>query len=72
MVLLESQQLGHNVFIVSYCNDLRKLLEEKIVEKFEKVFHYIMDLSVEFTRKNGRFPCSTTGSYLVNHIVKMI
>jgi len=60
------------VFITSYCNDLRKLVEEKICDKVEKIFHYIMDISMEFCRKNGKFPCAGTGSYLVNHIIKII
>mmetsp|Transcript_20678 Transcript_20678/g.31626 ORF Transcript_20678/g.31626 Transcript_20678/m.31626 type:complete len:194 (+) Transcript_20678:1711-2292(+) len=72
MVLLESAQLGHGVFITSYCNELRRIVDDKICDKVEKVFHYIMDISVEFTRKNGKFPCSGNGSYLVNHIIKII
>lgn len=72
MVLLESSQLGHNVYITSYCNDLKKFLEEKLCDKLETFFHYMMDASVEYTRVNGRFPCPGTGAFLVNHMIRII
>ena len=66
MVLLESSQLGHSVYVTSYINYLREKLESKIWDKFEKIFHYVLDLCVEFTRKNGKFPQPVNGSFLVN------
>jgi len=72
MVLLESGQLGHNVYITSYCHDLKKLFEEKSCDKLEKYFHYIVDLCVEFSRVNCKFPCPGTGPFVVQHIIRMI
>lgn len=72
MVLLESEQLGHSVYITSYVSDLSQFIDPKIIEKFEKMFHYVVDTSVEFTRKNGKFPCPGTGPFVVNHMIKLI
>jgi len=72
MVLLESHQLGHNVFIKSYCNHLKTFLEDKVCDKLEGIFHYIADVCVEFTRKNCKFPCPGTGAYVVNHTIKLL
>lgn len=72
MVLLESQQLGHNVFIQSFATDLKQIFEEKLADKVEKLFHHVVDLSVEFTRVHGKFPCAGTGSFLVNHMIRLM
>jgi hypothetical protein len=73
MVLLESAQLGHSVFITSYCSTLKVLIkDEKIANKIEKVFHYIVDLSVEFCKAHGRFPCAGNASFLVNHMIRIM
>jgi dynein heavy chain len=72
MVLLESGQLGHNVHITSYCASLRDLFEPKTCDKLEKYFHYMVDLCVEFTRVNCKFPCPGTGAFVVQHIIKMV
>ena len=73
MVLLESGQLGHNVFITSYCTVLKALIkDEKIANKIEKLFHYIVDLSIEFCKGNGKFPCAGNSSFLVNHMIRII
>ena len=72
MVLLEAQQLGHNVFIKSYATELRTYLDAKVCDKFEKCFHYIADICAEFTRKNCKFPCPGTGPYVVNHMIRLI
>lgn len=73
MVLLESQQLGHNVFVTSYCTKLKGYLEDKHVEKnFERMFHHIIDLCTEFTRVNCKFPCPGNGAFLVNHMTRII
>jgi len=72
MVLLESAQLGHSCLIDSYKTDLEVLIEPKVVEKVIKMFHYIADLSLEFTRVNGKFPCAGNAPFLVNHIIRMI
>lgn len=72
MVLLESEQLGHAVYVTSYCDDLKQFIDEKVVEKFEKMFHYVVDTAVEFTRKNGKFPCPGRGPFLVNHMIRLV
>jgi len=72
MVLLESQQLGHNVFITSYTVYLKTFLEDKLCDKFEKYFHYMADVSIEYCRKNCRFPIYGNGPYLVNHITRLV
>lgn len=72
MVLLESEQLGHSVYVTSYMNDLRSFIDPKIIDKFENIFHYIVDTSVEFTRKFGKFPCPGSGPFVVNHMIKLI
>lgn len=73
MVLLESASLGHTVYITSYCAKLRQFLpESKVVDKFENYFNYLADTGVEFTRKNGKFPCPGNGPFLVNHMIKYI
>jgi len=72
MVLLESQQLGHSVFVTSYCAELKRYLDEKLCDKLAKVFHHVLDLSVAFTRDNGKFPCPGTGAYLANHMIRIM
>ena len=72
MVLLESQQLGHNVFIKSYCDDLRLFMDEKTVDKFEKVFNYVADVCVEFVRVNCKAPTPASGVYVVSQILRYI
>jgi dynein heavy chain len=36
------------------------------------VFHHVLDLSVAFTKENGKFPCPGTGAYLVNHMIRIM
>jgi hypothetical protein len=72
MVLLESEQLGHSVYVTSYMNDLKTFIDPKIVEKLEKCFHYMLDTCVEYTRKNCKFPCPGSGPYVVNHMIRLI
>lgn len=72
MVLLEAAQLGHNVFIKSYTNELRKLFDEKICAKVEEYFTYIADICVEYTKQNCKFPCPGTGAYVINHMIRIM
>lgn len=72
MVLLESVQLGHSVYVTSYVNSCRERLESKIWDKFEKIFHYVLDVCVEFTRKNGKFPQPVNGPFLVNQMCRLM
>jgi dynein heavy chain len=72
MVLLESDTLGYAIYIQSYCNDLRTFVDERIVDKFEKYFHYLADVCVAFTHRNGKFPCPGTGPYIINHMIRLI
>jgi dynein heavy chain len=73
MVLMESNQLGHTPWITSYCTKLKALLRnEKVGVNIEKLFHYVMDLSVEFCRVNGKYPCAGNSPFLVNHVIRLI
>lgn len=72
MVLLESAQLGHNVLITSYATELKKLVDHKICDKVEKLFHHLADLSIEFSRVNCKIPCAGGGSFLVSHMIRLI
>jgi hypothetical protein len=91
MVLLESSQLGHNVFVTSYVNELAMLeknvkneadpkgdldrapmIDKKVCETLGDLFHYTIDLCVEFTRVNGKFPCAGESPFLVNHMIRYI
>lgn len=71
MVLLESEQLGHTVYVTSYMNDLRTFIDPKIIDKLELAFNYLLDTSVEYTRKNGKFPCPGSGPFVVNHMIRI-
>jgi hypothetical protein len=51
---------------------LKEIFEAKTCEKLEKYFHYIVDLCVEFTRVNCKFPCPGNGAFVVNHIIRLI
>lgn len=72
MVLLESAQLGHSVYITSYCQELKTLFEPKVCDKLEKYFHYVVDLCVEFTRVNCKFPCPGSGPFVVNQMIRLV
>jgi dynein heavy chain len=72
MVLLESHELGHSVYVTSYETELKKIFEEKVCAKLAKVFHHILDLSVEFTTTNCHFPCPGNGAFVVNHMIRII
>jgi dynein heavy chain len=72
MVLLESVQLGHTVFIKSYCKDLRTFAEAKIIDKFEALFNYVADVCFEFSRVNCKFPTPGNSRYLVAHMTRIM
>jgi len=72
MVLLESAQLGHSVFIDSYSNNVKEIIDPKIVDKFIKIFHHVADLAIEFTRVNCKFPCAGAPGFLINHMIRLI
>jgi len=72
MVLLESGQLGHNVFIDSYSTELKKLFDVKVIDKFIKLFHHVMDLSIEFCRVNCKSPCAGEPSFKVNQVIRLV
>ena len=48
MVLLEPSELGHNVLITSFINDLATYLDEKLCAKLMQLLHYIADATVAF------------------------
>jgi hypothetical protein len=72
MVLLESGQLGHGVYITSYMTELKKLVDEKVVTELAKYFYPLTDLCIEFTRVNCAFPCAGAPAFLVNHMIRII
>jgi len=49
-----------------------KLFEEKVCTKIGKLFHHILDLSVEFKKHNCKFPCPGNGAFVVNHMIRII
>lgn len=71
MVLMEPKQLGHTPLITSYCNNLEKLIEKKIVDTIRSQMHYLSDISVEFTLKFGKFPVPTDPNFLINSMLNM-
>ena len=72
MVLLESHQLGHNVFIKSYCDDLRTFMEEKTVDKFEKMFNYVADVCVEYIKMYCKPMSSSNGVFVVSQVIRYL
>ena len=71
-MLLESGQLGHSVYIASYMTELNKMIDEKVTSELGKYFHLLVDLSWEFCRLNGQFPCAGQPAFLVNHMIRII
>jgi len=70
MVLMEPQQLGHQVLITSYCNSLPKYhIEEKLQQSILKKMTYVCDLSMEYTRINCKFPVPTGPNFLVHNFL---
>ena len=71
MVLLEPHELGHNVLITSYVNDIISFIDEKLARKLEALFQYIGDLSVEFIYKRCKFPVPTGPNFVIDNMLKM-
>jgi hypothetical protein len=72
MVLLESIQLGHAVFLKSFCNDLRTFIDAKIIDKFEPAINYTIDVCVEFVRINCTTGTQGNGSYCSSQVIRLI
>jgi dynein heavy chain len=72
MVLMEPQQLGHQVQINSYMNELTHYhLEEKLIKKIEKLMTYLCNMTMEFTRTNCKFPVQTGPNFLVHNFIRI-
>jgi dynein heavy chain, axonemal len=72
MVLMEPQQLGHQVQITSYCQQLPEYhLEEKLIKKIDKLMTYVCALCMEFTRINCKFPVVTGPNFLVHNFLRV-
>ena len=71
MVLLEPKQLGHNVLITSYCNEISEWIPKKTTDNLEEIFQYCANVSVEFTRQNCLFPVPTHSNFHVANLLKI-
>jgi dynein heavy chain len=70
MVLMEPQQLGHQVLILSYCNHLKTYrLEDKVIQKILNLMTYVCNLCMEYTRVNCKFPVPTGPNFLVHNFL---
>lgn len=71
MVLLEPHELGHNVLITSFMNDIKSFLDEKLIKKLEDVMQYIADISVDFIYRHCVFPVPTGPNFVVDNMIKV-
>lgn len=72
MVLLEPQELGHNVLITSFINDISKFIDnDKLSKKLMELFHYISDMTVTFIYKRCKFPVPTGPNFVVDNMLKL-
>lgn len=72
MVLMEPSQLGHQVQITSYCQQLHKYhLEEKLIKKIDRMMTYACTLLLEYTRVNCKFPVPTGPNFLVHNFLRI-
>ena len=71
MVLLEPHELGHNVLITSFMNDIKSFLDEKLVKKLEDVMQYIADITVEYIYRHCSFPVPTGPNFVVDNMIKV-
>jgi hypothetical protein len=68
--LLEPQQLGHNVLITSYFNDLAKYVDKEIVNGLTKSAHFAADVCVEFSGQ-VKYPVGLGPNFLVNQMLQV-
>lgn len=71
MVLLEPHELGHNVLITSFINDIKSFIDEKICANVEKIMHYLSDITVDFIYANCKFPVPTGPNFVVDNMLKV-
>ena len=72
MVLLEPKELGHNVLITSYANTMAKTVSREIVDKIEKIMHYLCDAACDFAYRNCEFPVPTGPNFIVDNFLKVV
>ena len=71
MVLLEPSQLGHNVLITSFCNEISAWVDEKICSQLHDIFQYLANVTVEFAKQNCKFPLPTGPNFYVANVLKV-
>jgi dynein heavy chain len=71
MVLLEPKELGHNVLITSFCNEITAWVDKKITDQLHDIFQYMSNVCVEFTRQNCKFPVPTHPNFHVANTLKV-
>lgn len=71
MVLLEPHELGHNVLITSFVNDIAKFLDDKLSKKLMDLLQYIADVTVAYIYKNCKFPVPTGPNFVTDNLLKV-
>lgn len=71
MVLLEPHELGHNVLITSFVNDISRYLDAKLTEKLMQLFHHIADATVAYIYTKCVFPVPTGPNFVVNNMLNV-
>ena len=71
MVLLEPHELGHNVLITSFMNDIATFIDEKIIAKLGPAMHYVADATVAFIYRKCKFPVMTGPNFVVDNMIKV-
>jgi dynein heavy chain len=71
MVLLEPEELGHNVLITSYGNEMAKIVDRKIVDKVLSIMHYVCDCVCFYAYMHCSFPVPTGPNFVVNNFLKV-
>ena len=71
MVLLEPHELGHNVLITSFINDITSYLDEKLTKKIGDLMHYLADVSCAYIYRHCQFPVPTGPNFVVDNMLKV-
>jgi dynein heavy chain len=72
MVLVESQLLGANVHVKSYCDDLRSFVEEPIIDKLQGYWNYILDTCCEYNRLNCASATPRSAVFAVRQMIRIM
>ena len=71
MVLLEPHELGHNVLITSFINNIARFIDDKLAKKLMDLFHYIADVTCAFIYRRCNFPVPTGPNFVVDNMLKL-